>query len=100
MLLTGQPIDAATAAAWGLINRVVPADRLETEVLALALQIAAASPLTIRTGKQAFYRQIELDQATAYELMIETMATSAVTHDAQEGMTAFLEKRPPRWQGK
>lgn len=100
MLLTGQPIDAATAAAWGLINRVVPADRLDAEVLALAQQIAAASPLTIRTGKQAFYRQIELDQVTAYELMGETMATSAVTHDAQEGMTAFLEKRPPRWQGK
>ncbi len=99
MLLTGQPIDAETAAAWGLINRVVPADRLDAEVSALAQQIVASSPLTIRTGKEAFYRQIELDQAAAYELMGETVATSAVTHDAQEGIAAFLEKRPPVWRG-
>ena len=100
MLLTGQPIDAATAAGWGLVNRVVPADRLEAEVLALAHRIAAASPLTVRTGKQAFYRQVELDQAAAYELMGEVMAAGALTADAQEGMTAFLEKRPPVWRGE
>ena len=100
MLLTGQPIDAATAAVWGLVNRVVPADRLDAEVMALANQIAAASPLTIRTGKQAFYRQIEEDQATAYAEMGEVMAVAALTHDAQEGIAAFLEKRAPVWLGK
>lgn len=100
MLLTGQPIDAATAAGWGLVNRVVPADQLDAEVMALAHQIAAASPLTIGTGKQAFYRQIELDQATAYEEMGEVMATASLTGDAQEGMTAFLEKRAPVWRGE
>ncbi len=100
MLLTGQPIDAATAAGWGLVNRVAPADRLEAEVMALAHQVAAASPLTIRTGKQAFYRQIELEQASAYEEMREVMATASLTADAQEGMAAFLEKRPPVWRGE
>ncbi len=100
MLLTGQPIDAATAADWGLVNRVVPHDRLEAEVMALAHQIAAASPLTVRTGKQAFYRQIKLDQAAAYEQMGEVMATASLTPDAQEGMTAFLEKRAPVWRGE
>ncbi len=100
MLLTGQPIDAATAADWGLVNRVAPPDRLEAEVMALAHQIAAASPLTIATGKHAFYRQIELDQATAYEEMSELMATAVLTADAREGMTAFLEKRAPVWRGE
>jgi len=100
MLLTGQPIDAATAANWGLVNRVVPADQLEAAVMALAHQIAGASPLTVGTGKQAFYRQIELDQATAYEEMGEVMAAASLTGDAQEGMTAFLEKRPPVWRGE
>ena len=100
MLLTGQPIDAATAADWGLVNRVVPGDRLEAEVMALAHRIAAASPLTVRTGKNAFYRQIELDQATAYEQMGEVMAAASLTRDAQEGIAAFLEKRPPVWRGE
>jgi len=68
--------------------------------MALARQIAAASPLTIGTGKQAFYRQIELDQATAYEEMGEVMAAASLTGDAQEGMTAFLEKRQPVWRGE
>lgn len=100
MLLTGKPIDAHTAAAWGLVNRVVPAERLDEEVLELARQIASSSPLTLEIGKQAFYRQIETDQATAYELMAETMAQNAMTCDAQEGMTAFIEKRQPVWRGE
>lgn len=100
MLLTGRMIDAGTAADWGLVNRVVPADELGAAVLDLARQIASSSPLTLKIGKQAFYRQIDTDQAHAYELMGETMAENAMTCDAQEGMAAFLEKRPPVWQGK
>ena len=100
MLLTGKPIDARTAAEWGLVNRVLPADRLETEVLELATQIASSSPLTLSIGKQAFYEQIDADQQRAYQLMGETMAQNAMTCDAQEGMTAFLEKRQPVWRGE
>lgn len=100
MLLTGKPIDAHTAAAWGLVNRVVAPERLDAQVLELANQIASASPLTLKVGKQSFYRQIDVDQETAYTLMSETMAENAMTCDAQEGMTAFLEKRQPAWQGK
>lgn len=100
MLLTGQVINSATAVEWGLINDAVPADQLDAEVNELATQIAAASPLTLSIGKQAFYKQIDLPQDAAYEAMAETMATNAVTCDAQEGMTAFVEKRTPHWQGK
>jgi enoyl-CoA hydratase/carnithine racemase len=100
MLLTGRPIDAVTAAEWGLVNDVVPAADLDRAALELANQVAAASPLTLRIGKQAFYRQIDVDQATAYELMTRTMAENAMTCDAQEGMSAFLEKRPPTWRGE
>ncbi|MGB8647222.1 MAG: enoyl-CoA hydratase [Anaerolineae bacterium] len=100
MLFTGQPIDARTAADWGLVNRVVPADRLDEAVMELARQIASSSPLILKIGKEAFYRQIDVDQHTAYALMGETMAANAMTCDAQEGMTAFLDKRPPVWTGK
>ncbi|WP_433608417.1 enoyl-CoA hydratase [Prescottella agglutinans] len=100
MLLTGETVDAATAAEWGLVNFVVPPDQLDARVHELAARIAYASPLTLAIGKQAFYRQIDLPQDEAYELMAETMATNAVTCDAQEGMSAFLEKRKPLWKGK
>jgi len=100
MLLTGRPIDAHTAADWGLVNRVVPAADLDEAALDLARQIASASPLTLRIGKQAFYRQIDVDQAEAYRLMSRTMAENAMTCDAQEGMSAFLEKRQPTWRGE
>lgn len=100
MLLTGDTIDAHTAADWGLVNVVVPPDELTAHVDALARRIATSSPLTLRIGKQAFYRQIDLPQDDAYTAMAETMATNAVTCDAQEGMTAFLEKRPPVWRGE
>jgi enoyl-CoA hydratase/carnithine racemase len=100
MLLTGKMIDAQTAADWGLVNRVVPADELQKQVLELARQIASSSPLTLKIGKQAFYRQIDADQETAYEIMSGVMAENAMTCDAQEGMTAFLEKRPAVWVGK
>lgn len=100
MLLTGQTIDASTAVEWGLINESVPAERLRARVDELATSIADASPLTLEIGKQAFYRQIDLPQDEAYAEMAETMATNAVTCDAQEGMTAFLEKRAPEWRGE
>lgn len=100
MLLTGETIDASTAVDWGLVNEAVPADRLRARVDELATQIADASPLTLEIGKQAFYRQIDLPQEQAYRAMAETMATNAVTCDAQEGMTAFLEKRSPTWRGE
>ena len=100
MLLTGKPIDAHTAAAWGLVNRVVRPEELDRAALELANQVASASPLTLRIGKQAFYRQIDVGQDDAYRLMSRTMAENAMTCDAQEGMTAFLEKRQPTWRGE
>ncbi len=100
MLLTGRQIDAQTAADWGLVNRVVASDELEEAVLELASQIAESSSLTLKIGKHAFYEQIDRDQDSAYELMSQTMAQNAMTCDAQEGMTAFLEKRPPVWRGE
>jgi enoyl-CoA hydratase/carnithine racemase len=99
MLLTGHPIDAATALDWGLVNRVVPADALEGEVAALVEAIARSSPLTVGIGKEAFYSQIELDEHRAYDLTKAVMAMNARTDDAQEGMCAFLEKRSPAWRG-
>ena len=100
MLLSGRPIDAHTAADWGLVNRVVPSADLDAAALELAHQVASASPLTLRIGKQAFYRQIDAGQDEAYQLMSETMAENAMTCDAQEGMSAFLEKRRPTWRGE
>ncbi len=99
MLLTGEVIDAATAADWGLVNEVVSVDQVGVRAHEIAASIAAASPLTVRIGKQAFYRQIDLPQAEAYAEMAEVMATNAMTCDAQEGMSAFLEKRTPEWTG-
>ncbi len=99
LLLTGEPIDAATARDWGLVNRVVPGDELEDAVLALVERIAASSPLTVRIGKEAFYQQVELDEHGAYEQTRRVMVANAQTGDAQEGMGAFLEKRSPTWSG-
>lgn len=100
MLMTGAPIDARTAAEWGLVNRVVPAERLREETLALAQRIVEASPLTLSVGKQAFYTQIDLDQPKAYAYAKEVMSLNAMAADAQEGIGAFLEKRNPCWQGR
>jgi enoyl-CoA hydratase/carnithine racemase len=99
MLLTGRPIDAATALEWGLVNRVVPADAVQAEVAALVDAIARSSPLTVGIGKEAFYAQVELDEPRAYDLTKTVMAMNAHADDAQEGMCAFLEKRPPEWRG-
>jgi enoyl-CoA hydratase/carnithine racemase len=100
MLLTGQPIDAGTALEWGLVNRVVPAEALEDEVATIVDDIARSSPLTVGIGKEAFYAQIELDEHRAYDLTKAVMAMNARADDAQEGMSAFLEKRPPAWRGQ
>src|ERR1700677_3890230 len=93
MLLTGRLIDAATAAEWGLVNRVVPAAELETATRELACKIAEASSFTVALGKQAYYTQIDLDQPKAYAYAKEVMTLNALAHDAQEGISAFLEKR-------
>src|SRR3954451_9020156 len=98
MLLTGRPIDASTALEWGLVNRVVPAERVESEVVALVEAIAGSRPLTVGIGKEAFYSQIELDEHRAYDLTKAVMAMTARADDAQEGMCAFLEKRAPEWR--
>jgi enoyl-CoA hydratase/carnithine racemase len=100
MLLTGKLVDAATAAEWGLINRAVPADQLETETRRLACQVAEASSFTVALGKQAYYSQIDLDQPKAYAYAKEVMTMNALAEDAQEGMSAFLEKRRACWSGK
>ena len=100
MLLTGTPIDALTAAEWGLVNRVVPATELQAETRKLAMRIADASELVVAIGKQAYYTQIDLDQTKAYAYAKEVMSMNALASDAQEGITAFLEKRSPCWTGK
>jgi enoyl-CoA hydratase/carnithine racemase len=100
MLMTGTPIDAATAVEWGLVNRAVEADKLREETLALADRIAASSSFTLSLGKQAFYSQIDLDQPKAYAYAKEVMSLNAMAEDAQEGITAFLDKRAPCWKGK
>ncbi len=100
MLLTGQPVGARTAAEWGLVNRVVPDAELVAETRKLAMQIVEASSATVATGKQAFYAQIDLDTAGAYDYTKEVMSRNAAAPDAQEGITAFLQKRKPVWSGK
>ena len=100
MLLTGKMVDAQTAVEWGLINHAIPADRLPETTLDLAQSIVAASSFTVGLGKQAFYSQIDLDQPKAYAYAKEVMSMNALAADAQEGITAFLGKRAPCWQGK
>jgi enoyl-CoA hydratase/carnithine racemase len=100
MLLTGEAIDAAKAAEWGLINSVIPAAELKSATRQLATRIAEASPLTVSIGKQAYYTQMDLDQHKAYAYAKEVMSINAMAGDAQEGMSAFLEKRSACWSGK
>jgi len=100
MLLTGDLIDAATAIEWGLINEAVAPDALEATVTALATRIAEASPMVLALGKRTFYEQVGLPQADAYELAGRAMTTNAGTHDAREGIDAFLTKRSPTWTGR
>jgi enoyl-CoA hydratase/carnithine racemase len=100
MLLTGDLIDAPTAAEWGLVNRVVPLERLAQETLELAVKITSASSQTLAVGKVAFYEQLDRALPEAYEYASEVMATDSVGPDAREGIDAFLTKRMPQWRGR
>jgi len=100
MLLTGEAIDAPTAADYGLVNRAVPAAELDREVRELAAKIASKSALTVAMGKGAFYRQLDLDLGRAYDYAAEVMARNMLARDAQEGVSAFLEKREPEWRDR
>jgi enoyl-CoA hydratase/carnithine racemase len=100
MLLTGEPIDARTALAWGLVNRVVAPAALDDEIRRFTDIVLARSPATIRLGKQAFYRQIDQPVEDAYATTSETMACNLLLDDAAEGMDAFLAKRPAVWRGR
>ncbi|MGB9650906.1 MAG: enoyl-CoA hydratase-related protein, partial [Candidatus Cybelea sp.] len=97
MLLTGEPIDAPTALAWGLVNRVVEPRCLHEETLALARRIASSSRRVVALGKAAFYAQIDLDQTRAYDYTKAVMVSNALEPDAGEGIAAFLERRSPKW---
>jgi len=95
MLLTGEPIGAARALEWGLVNRVVPAGQLDAEVLQLAKTLAAKPPATLAAGKRAFYLQMGMDLTRAYELAGEVISSSFAHAEGKAGMDAFIEKRPP-----
>ena len=97
MLLTGRPISAQEALDFGLISRIAPADELETQAMELARHIASASAHTLALGKAAFYRQIEMNRPDAYRFAGKVMVDNLLAADAKEGITAFLEKRPPVW---
>jgi enoyl-CoA hydratase/carnithine racemase len=98
MLLTGEMIDARTAAEWGLVNRVVPVNELDGATSALADRIAQASSYVVALGKRTFYAQDALDESAAYGVAAPVMAENAQHDDALEGMRAFLEKRTPKWR--
>lgn len=101
MLLTGDFISSEKALNYGLVNEVVPEKDLEDETMALAKRIAGKSSYAIQLGKQAYYKQLELNSLRgAYEFAGETMCCNMNSHDAQEGIQAFLEKRKPEWKGK
>src|SRR4029077_12603025 len=95
MAFTGDPIDARTAADWGFVNRVVPADQLDDATHDLITRATRGSVRSKAFGKRSFYAQVDLPQDKAYAYAIEVMAAAALTPDAQEGIAAFLEKRPP-----
>lgn len=100
MLLTGEMIDAETAVGLGLVNRAVAASDLESETQHLAEKVVAKSPLTVKIGKEAFYRQVEYGLVEAYAYTSEVMTTNMLARDAEEGIDAFIEKRRPEWQGR
>jgi enoyl-CoA hydratase/carnithine racemase len=100
MLLLGDALSASQAATAGLVNRAVPAERLDGETLAMAAAIAAKSPLTVRIGKEAFYRQLEMPLVEAYDYASRVMTENMLARDAEEGIDAFLQKREPKWEGR
>lgn len=100
MLLTGEPVDAATAQSLGLVNRVVAPGTERDAAIALAQKVALKSAYTIKLGKEAFYRQAEMNLADAYRYAAEVMTENMMARDAEEGIGAFIEKREPKWQDK
>ncbi len=100
MLLTGETIDASTAREFGLVNRVVPQEYLNQIVRKYAQAIAAKSPLVLKIGKEAFYKQAEMDLASAYDYTAQVMVENMLARDAEEGINAFIEKRKPEWTGE
>lgn len=97
MLLTGEMIDAERATAIGLLNRTVPEEQLSDYTHGIAQTIASKSSMTLKTGKEAFYRQRDMPLAEAYEYASNVMVDNLLKPDAEEGINAFLEKRAPRW---
>jgi len=100
MLLTGETIDASTAKDFGLVNRIVPKQYLAQVVAKYAGVIASKSSLTLKIGKEAFYRQLELPVEAAYDYAAKVMVDNMLTQDAEEGIGAFLGKRAPEWTGE
>lgn len=100
MLLTGEPISAEHALSIGLINRVVQAGAAREEAIALARKVAAKSAKVVRLGKEAFYRQLEMDIAEAYAFTADVMVENMMVRDAEEGICAFIEKREPNWEDR
>ena len=100
MLLTGEPIKANYAKEIGLINDCFSKSKLNTEVLKVAKKIASKSNLTIKIGKQAFYKQLEMPLKKAYSYTSKMMTINMMAMDAKEGISAFLEKRKPKWKNK
>lgn len=98
MALSGDPIDAETACTWGLINRVVPDEELVSATRDLARRVSRGSPASKAMGKQAYYAQIDMSQEAAYEYAVSVMAKGVVSHDGQEGISSFIEKRRPVWK--
>jgi enoyl-CoA hydratase/carnithine racemase len=100
MLLTGDLIPAEDALRIGLVNRVAPTGHERAEAMKLAEKIAAKSALTVKTGKEAFYRQAEMSLAEAYKYSSDVMVENMLARDAEEGISAFIEKREPKWQDR
>lgn len=100
MLLTGETIDASTAKDFGLVNRIVPKEYLTQVVMKYAAAIASKSPLTLKIGKEAFYRQVEMPLDEAYDYAARVMVENMLNVDAEEGICAFLQKRHPEWKGE
>ena len=100
MLLTGEPVSAATAKNIGLVNRVVAAGTERDAAIALAQKVALKSAYTIKLGKEAFYRQVEMNLADAYRYAAQVMTENMMARDAEEGICAFIDKRKPEWEDK
>ena len=100
MLLTGEPIDAQTALARGLVNRVVPPEQIDAEIAKVTASILNKTPVAVAAGKRAFYRQIELGLEEAYALATDAMLCNLQMEDAAEGIDAFSQKREPRWKNR